>query len=169
VTGQVYVSGGFGPVDDRYPGMSPSLRASIAAADAQDVAAAERADRQRREAWAQSNERCIDQEMFRIAREEGLPLAEACRQVGHEKHEFVALCSARADLQDAQEAARYRAALRRAGFDPNTGAMFDEVPAPSDRETETAARLMRDGEDPAAVGRAVRSRWLRRAHGGDLR
>ena len=164
----VYVDGGFGPTADRYPGMSAALRASIAASDAAYAREDERADREHRARWAKSYERCVDAEMWRIAREEGLPLGEARRRVGHEKHEFVALCSARADLEDAQRNARRRQALRQAGIDPDSGDELD-MPAPPAREVETAARLMRDGDDPDRVGRAVRAKWLRREHRGDLR
>ena len=145
----IFVGGGFGPIGDRYPGMSPSLRASLAAADAEYVGEAERVERQRREAWAEAHKRCVDQEMFRIAREEGLPLAAARRRVGHEPREFVELCSARCDLEDARRAASEAAQMRRLAVD----AGLLDMPEPPPVLAEIAARTMRSDESPDDVGR----------------
>jgi hypothetical protein len=156
----VRVSGGFGT---DYPQMSDSLRAKIAAADAQDAAAAERAERAHRARWELAHERAVDQAARELAAEAGIPLREALRSVGHTKSEFVELISAKQDLEDAQRAARARQQLRHAGIDPDSGEPL-EVPQPSELSVAGAARMMRPGESPEAVGRGVRARWLRRRY-----
>ena len=164
MTGQLFVSGGFGPVDERYPNMSPSLRAKIAASDAQDAAAAERAERAHRVRWELAHERAGDEAARELAAEAGIPLREALREVGHTKSEFLALVSARQDLEDAQRVARQRQALRHAGIDPDSGEPV-EVPQPPEMAIQVAARTMQPDESPEAVGRGVRRRWLSKSYG----
>ena len=81
--------------------------------------------------------------------------------VGMSHAERLAYTSAVIDLEDAQERSRRRAALRRAGIDPDSGDDLD-VPGPPDLHYEIAARTMGDDADPAAVARGVRAKWLRR-------
>lgn len=154
----VGVSGGFGT---DYPQMSDRLRAKVAAADAEDARATERAERAHRVRWELAHERAVDEAARELAAEAGIPLREALRSVGHTKSEFVAIISAKQDVEDAQRAARARQQLRHAGIDPDSGEPV-EVPQPPEREVETAARMMRSGESPEAVGRGVRAKWLRR-------
>ena len=168
MTGRLFVSGGFGPIDERYPNMSPSLRAKIAQSDAADAAAAERAERAHRVRWELAHERAVDEAARELAAEAGIPLREARRSVGHTKSEFVALISARQDLEDAQRVARARQQLRHAGIDPDSGEPV-EVPQPSELAVQAAATLASRDESPEAIGRGVRAKWLRRQHRGDLR
>jgi hypothetical protein len=156
----VRVSGGFGT---DYPEMSPGLRARVAQADAEHDAESARAERAHRARWEAAHERAVDEAAWQLAREQGLPLHEARRSVGHTPAEFVALASARQDLEDAQRAARARQALRHAGIDPDSGEPV-EVPQPSELAVQGAARMMRPGESAAAVGRGVRTKWLRRSY-----
>jgi hypothetical protein len=143
--------------------MSPGLAARVAQADAEDAAAAERAQRAYRAEWLVAQERAEDAAAWQLARERGIPLAEARRQAGHTKAEFLQLASAQMDLEDAQRNARYRQQLRHAGIDPDTCAEL-ELPQPSEVAVQVAARAMPDDADPVAVGRGVRSRWLRRQY-----
>jgi hypothetical protein len=156
----IRVSGGFGT---EYPDMSPSLRAKVAQSDAEYDRQAARDERQRRIAAESAHERTVDAAAWALAREAGIPLTQARRECGHQKHEFIALISARQDLEDAQRLARQRQALRHAGIDPFSGEPI-EVPAPSDLEVEAAAVLAPRSESPESVGRGVRSRWLRKRY-----
>jgi hypothetical protein len=88
--------------------------------------------------------------------------------VGRTHAEVVSYASALMDVEDAQRNARRRAALRRAGIDPDSGDELD-VPTPPSIHAEVAARAMGPGEDPVSVGRGVRRRWLHQQHRGDLR
>jgi hypothetical protein len=155
----IRVSGGFGPVDERHPDMSPSLRARIAQSDAEDAAAAERAERAHRARWEASHERAVDEAARQLAAEQGIPLREALREVGHTVPEFLALASARMDLEDAQRRDRQRQALRRAGVDPDTGGDLEQL-HPSDIAIEAAVALAPRSESAEAIGKGVRRRWL---------
>src|SRR5438552_3493403 len=115
--------------------MSPGLAAQVAASDAQDAAAAERAERAHRARWQAQHERAVDEAARTLAREAGLPLREAMRDVGHTHAEFLQLASARMDLEDAQRRARQRQALRHAGIDPDSGEPV-EVPGPSELQVK---------------------------------
>jgi hypothetical protein len=168
VTGQVFVSGGFGPVDERYPDVSASLRARLATADAEYDRQAAREAREHRVRWEASHERAVDAAAWELAQQAGIPLVQARREVGHTPREFIELASARADLEDAQRNARRRQALRQAGIDSDSGDELD-VPQPPAIHAEVAARMASPAESAEAVGRGVRRKWLAQLHRGDLR
>jgi hypothetical protein len=73
--------------------------------------------------------------------------------------------SAAIDLEDAQENSRRRAALRRAGVNPDFGDDLD-VPGPSNLAYEVAARMAPADEpfDAHRVAAGVRGKWLRRTY-----
>ena len=147
--------------------MSPGLAAQVAASDAQDAAAVERAERAHRAAWQAAHERAVDAAVWQAAREQGLPLGEARRSVGHTPREFIELASARQDLEDAQRLARQRQALRHAGIDPDSGEPVD-VPGPSELQVKIGAERAvmtapkDEPFDPQAAARGIRGRWLRK-------
>ena len=166
MTGQLFVSGGFGPVDERYPDMSPSLRARIAQSDAEDAAAAERAERAHRAAWQAAHERAEDEATWQLARERGIPLAEARREIGHEPREFIELCSARADLEDARQEAERARLMRRHLVD--AGLLDVSASEPSARAVDIGAELAvrtapkDEPFDPQAAAKGIKGRFLRR-------
>jgi hypothetical protein len=164
----VAMSGGFGR---DHPQMSDSLRAKIAAADAEHARAGEQQERTRLARADAAYQRALDDWVVRQSSAAGVPRRDVYRalQAGSPMPEGVSMShaerlayvSATMDLEDAQENARRRAALRRAGIDPDSGDDLD-VPGPPDLHYEIAARTMPDDADPAAVARGVRAKWLRR-------
>jgi hypothetical protein len=125
--------------------------------------AGEREERARLARADESFRRALDDWVVRQSSAAGVPMRDVYRSlesgremppgVGMSHGERLAYVSATMDLEDAQERSRRRAALRRAGVDP---ALHYEI----------AARMMPDDADPAAVGRGVRARWLRRQYRG---
>ena len=164
----VRMSGGF---NSDHPPMSDSLRARVATADEECRRAGEREERARLARADESYRRALDDWVVRQSSAAGIPMRDVYRSlesgremppgVGMSHAERLAYVSATMDLEDAQERSRRRAALRRAGIDPDSGDEID-VPGPPDLHYEIAARMMPDDADPAAVARGVRAKWLRR-------
>jgi hypothetical protein len=140
--------------------MSPGLLAQVTAADAQDAAAVERAERAHRARWQAAQERAEDEATWQLARETGVPLAQARREIGHEPREFIELCAARADLEDARQQAAQAQAMRRHLI--AEGLLDVSADQPSERSIELAAHTMLPGETAVGVGRQLRSRFLKR-------
>lgn len=107
----VSMSGGFNRGVDH---LSPSLAARVLAADAQHDRAAARVEREREVLLERRREVDIA-ESVRLAEESGEIVDRRARRdgIGHTRQEFVALCSARSDLEDAQERGREAARIRR--------------------------------------------------------
>jgi hypothetical protein len=148
--------------------MSPGLAAQVAASDAEDAAAVERAERAHRAAWQAASERAEDAATWQLARERGIPLAEARREIGHEPREFIELCSARADLEDARQEAEHARLMRRHLVD--AGLLDVSGSEPSERAVEFAAEVAvrtapaDEPFDVQATARGIRSRWLRKRY-----
>jgi hypothetical protein len=146
--------------------MSPGLAAQVAASDAQDAAAAERREREHQAAWAARHEQAVDAATWQVARERGIPLAEARRSLGHTPREFVELCSAQADVEDARQEAERARLMRRHLID--AGLLDVSESEPSERAIEIGAEravmTAPKGEpfDAQAVARGIRGRWLRK-------
>lgn len=140
--------------------MSPGLLARVTAADAQDAAAVERAERAHRARWQAAQERAEDEAAWQLARERGVPLAEARRSIGHEPREFIELASAMQDVEDARRDAAQAQTMRRLAID--AGLIDVSAAQPSERSVELAAHTMLPGESAEDVGRRLRRRFLRR-------
>ena len=140
--------------------MSPGLLARVTAADAEDAARAERAQREHRARWQAQQERLEYEAAWQVARERGVPLVEARRSIGHEPREFIELCSARADVEDARQQAAQASLMRRLAID--AGLIDVSAAQPSERSIELAAHTMLPGESAEDVGRGLRSRLLKR-------
>lgn len=140
--------------------MSPGLRAQVAAADAQDAAAAARAEREYRARWEVAHERAVDEAAWQLAREQGIPLGEARRSVGRTKAEALAYFSAVQDVEDARREAAAAQVMRRHLAD--VGLLDLSAAEPSERSIELAAHTMLPGETAVGVGHQLRRRFLKR-------
>jgi hypothetical protein len=148
--------------------MSPGLAARVAQADAEDAAAAERAEREHRARWQVRHEQVVDEAARRLAVEQGIPLREAMRQVGRTKAEALSYYSAVQDLEDARQQAALERGLRQHLVD--AGLLDLNGSEPSARAFETAAEIaVRSAPadepfDPQATARGIRGKWLRRRY-----
>jgi hypothetical protein len=132
-------TGGFG--DSIYDRMSPGLRRAIAESEAEEAYQAARAERERAyraEQWAQRSEDAARQDAIREAIEAGedaSPRALRGEQLGHEPSEFVALMSARQDVEDMQLEAEKARARRRWEAQYDAGNQGD-LSAPTQRQLD---------------------------------
>ena len=158
------------------PHWSPQMQVRMAQAEFADAQAASREDAARRvraEVWHERQVLAAAQEK---AAEEGLPLRQALREVGHEPAEFIARRWAIADVQDAREEARRQAEVRRVLA--QHGLFDDSANQPSEAAVEVAfERAVHDsplGEEFVerreleTAGLALRTRFLRRQARGQL-
>jgi hypothetical protein len=153
----VQVTGGW---NTGYPSMSPGLRAKIAQSDAEHARAAAAQEQTRRVAAEAVYERALLAAAQAKAAEEGLPLNVAMRTCGRTRSEAVAHYSALGDIQDLCEEAQRARMIRQLAAD----AGLVDVPAPSERAIQTAARMAPQDEPPETTGRALRSKWLRASY-----
>lgn len=148
--------------------MSPGLQARVAASDAQDAAAVERAERAHRARWEAQQERVVDEAAQRLAVEQGIPLREARRNVGRTKAEALSYFSAVQDLEDARRNAAAAQALKRHLVD--AGLLDVSGSEPSERAVEFAAEVavrtapVDEPFDVQATARGIRGRWLRKRY-----
>jgi hypothetical protein len=131
--------GGFG--DSLRSQMSPATQARIAEAEAVEAYEAAKAERERSvraQAWQERQEEAARQSAIREALEAGedaSPRALRGERLGHTTSEFIALMSARQDVEDAQLEAAKRQAMRRWEASYDAG-MSGDVSAPTALQLE---------------------------------
>jgi hypothetical protein len=147
--------------------MSPGLRARVAAADVEYDRQGEREARQRQVRVELAHERAVLEAAREKASQEGIPLTQAMRTVGHTPAEFVALRSAMADVEDARAEAERTRLMRRLAAD--AGLLDVSEVEPSERAVGWAAEIAvrtwpaDQPFDPQAAAKGIRARW-RKAH-----